>query len=142
MKTPTMLLLAAVFAAVSLAPQAMAQSCDAKRPDFNNWFRTQRNDPGTYWISPSTPMNRANDLYVGDSDDVGDHAALKTTLPGFSAKLSLASLRTSYLTGRSPQASVRPVSPQFNWWCYLICIQNGGNSDDCRFMCNGLPRPQ
>jgi hypothetical protein len=142
MKTLTKLVLAAAFAAVSLAPQAMAGSCDAMRTDFNNWFRTQRSGPEVHSIGLSMVTNRSNALYVGNSDGVGDHAVLKMTLPGFRAKLSLPGLPNSYLTSRSPQASGRPVPPQFNWWCYTKCLQNGGNPEDCSFMCNGLPRPQ
>jgi hypothetical protein len=141
MKTLTKLVLAAAFAAVSLAPQAMAGSCDAMRTDVNNWFRAQRSGPGAYGISLSMLTNRSNDLYVGNSDGAADHA-VKMTLPGFNAKLSLPGLRNSYLTGKSLQATDRPVPPQFNWWCYLICLQNGGDVIDCSIRCNRLPAPQ
>jgi hypothetical protein len=143
MKTPTtMLLLAAAFAAVSVAPQAMAQSCDAMRSGFENWFQTQPNSRGTYWIGFNMATNRADGLYVGYSEGVGGHAALKIPLPRFSAELSLPSLSNRYLTGRSPRAPGRTPLPQFNWWCYMKCLQGGGNPDDCSFLCSGHPVPQ
>lgn len=65
MNNPRTLLLAATFAAVSLAPPAVAQSCDAMLNDFNNWFQTKPNGPGNYWISFNMVTNRADGLYVG-----------------------------------------------------------------------------
>jgi len=140
MKSPTMLILAAAFASVSVAPQALAQSCNAMLTNFENRFQTQPNDRGNPWISVHTATSGADGVYVGHPEGVAGHAKLKPKLPGVGAELPLFSLTNRYLASISrPGPS---VPPRFNWWCFVQCITRGGNPDDCTFMCAGKPIPQ
>lgn len=142
MKTRTMLLAAAAFAVVSVAPQAIAQSCNAMPTNFGNRFQTQPNDRRNPRISIHTATSGADSLYVGYSEEVAAHAGLKLNLPAVGAELPLASLTNRYLASSSRQSPGRSAAPQTNW-CYLVCtIIQGGNPDDCGFMCDGKRKPQ
>ena len=44
-----------------------------------------------------------------------------------------------YPTDRLTDEHVHGVAPQFNWWCFMKCLQNGGNVDDCGILCSGRP---
>ena|ERR1041384_2037005 len=141
MKTTTMLLISAAFAAVVAAPQATAQSCGAMRTGFEKWSQTQAIAP--HRINLSVAPKRADALYVDYSDGVGNQASLKTVLTPFNAELSLPRSSSRYLIGRSAQApgSIVPL-PQFNWLCYVECLRRGGNVDDCSILCSGKPVQQ
>jgi len=139
MKTMTMLLITAALAAVSVAPQAMAQSCGAARTSFKKRFQTQPNGPKTDRLS-STPMSRADDLRADYTEGAGD-LALKTSLHQLSAELSLGT-SSRYLAFRSSKAPGGVILPQFNWWCFVQCLRNGGSTEDCSILCSGRPVQQ
>src|SRR5215467_14514070 len=61
----SLLLVAATFSAVYVAPQAMAQSCNALLTNFEKQFQTQPNDRGNPWISVHTATSGADGVYVG-----------------------------------------------------------------------------
>src|SRR5215467_977107 len=109
MKSRTMLILAAAFAAtVSVAPQAMAQSCKAMLTNFENRFQTQPTDRGNPWISVHT-AGGADGVDVGPSEDVAGHATLKLKLPEVGTELPRFSLTNRYLASISRQAPSRSV---------------------------------
>ena len=137
MKNTRMLLILASVT-LSVAPQAIAQSCGAQRAGSQSWFQTQPSPSRNYRISVATVTNRADELHIGylPSEDT---TALQATLPPLSAHLSPTVNR--YSAGASPQ---RPggARPAFNWWCFVQCLRMGGNVDDCSMLCRGKPVQQ
>jgi len=137
-----MLLIAAVFVAVSVTPQAMAQSCSAKRIAFPNSFQTRPSSPVMYQIGFRTVINRVDDLHFGYTS-AEEQVTLRTIPPRVSATLSLPGSSKPYLAGKSaPGGIIPPQLPQFNWWCYVQCLRMGGNPDDCAILCSGKPVQQ
>jgi hypothetical protein len=116
MRSQTLILFAAAFVAVSGAPQAMAQSCNAMHTDVGNWFQTQPNDRWTYGISLNADTAGTDGPYIGYSEGVAGHSPLKTLLPHLKAELFLSSLNKPHMTSTFSLAPLKPVQAQFNSW--------------------------
>jgi hypothetical protein len=127
MKTQTLLLFAAAFVAVSLAPQAMAQSCNAMHADFGSWFQTP-NGRWTYGISFNADKG-VDSAYSGNSEGAAGDSALKTPAPRLRVE--------PYMTSTFSRAPLKPVQAEYTSWCVFQCMWRGGNLDDCIFYCKG-----
>jgi hypothetical protein len=63
-------------------------------------------------------------------------------IPEFTAERSLHRPSQRYLASETSLVPDGIVMPQFNYWCYVKCIQWGGDPYDCSLLCSGLPRRQ
>ena len=131
MITRATLILAAVFAAVSVAPQAMAQDCGA-RPAVENSLHTQLNSPGTYRTRFNVTRDGAHD------------PGLNTTVARSDTELSTPGFPDRYLTRMSSQkpGPGRTVRPQYTSWCYFQCMRAGIEPDTCARVCSLFPPKQ